>query len=516
MRWVAARQQPPQQHGPAARLWMAFWRLAVAAMGHLAKPQHHLAKLVLQAIVALAVLALAVRWWRRRRERCELLGAGAHAKVFACRMSQCPEEQALCFKVFNCATEEEVRQEYDALRALEAVPGVPRAVALNTQPLGIVMTRHCGTTLRQVLEKGRLSYPQALEVMLQVCTTLARVHEQGYVHNDVHPKNISVELAGGVIEVVVLDFGLATVIGGRPDTFRKHVTDDPAEHDRNETRRRALYPWFAPEVFHGGAATPAADVYSFAYTCFITLTYATGVANTRRGPLWRPLWWPLGRRARPGGSAWRRANPRPSCSTQQHVDGPLGKLIAQAYSFQAQDRPPLTEMEHWLSWALNPPSSTPHLPSWALYLPSWALYPPSWALHPLSSTLHPPTWSLDPPFFSTFVQESGPVVQESGPAVQESGPAVQESGPAVQESGPAVQKSGPAVQESGPVVQESGPAVQESGRAVQESGRAVQESGPTVEDSKPITINVSGPITIHVSGPITIQMSGPQPEAFGP
>ena len=59
------------------------------------------------------------------------------------------------------------------------------------------------------------------------------------------------------MEVTLLDLGLATPIGGRP-----YRCNEGGDYLLLEEERENYYYHLSPEVFHGGPATPASDVYS--------------------------------------------------------------------------------------------------------------------------------------------------------------------------------------------------------------------------------------------------------------
>jgi serine/threonine-protein kinase len=72
--------------------------------------------------------------------------------------------------------------------------------------LVMVMELVEGTTLRSVLETGRLPFSTALDYASQVLDALDYAHQHGVVHRDVTPANILIA-PGGVVKLT--DFGLA-------------------------------------------------------------------------------------------------------------------------------------------------------------------------------------------------------------------------------------------------------------------------------------------------------------------
>jgi serine/threonine protein kinase len=70
-----------------------------------------------------------------------------------------------------------------------------------------------GKNVRQLLEAGELTVPQALAVVPQVCDALRYAHDEGVVHRDIKPENILLERKG---RVKIADFGLARIVGLSP------------------------------------------------------------------------------------------------------------------------------------------------------------------------------------------------------------------------------------------------------------------------------------------------------------
>lgn len=76
-----------------------------------------------------------------------------------------------------------------------------------------------GRTLREVLNQGRLTVTEALEIALQVARALESAHASGVIHRDIKPENIMIRPDG---YVKVLDFGLAKF-------HRVPAPDDPRQ-----------------------------------------------------------------------------------------------------------------------------------------------------------------------------------------------------------------------------------------------------------------------------------------------
>ncbi len=69
-----------------------------------------------------------------------------------------------------------------------------------------------GQSLRDVLQRQRLSSRQFLEIAVQICEGLKEAHSKGIVHRDIKPGNILLDEKG---QVKLVDFGLAAMPGGQ-------------------------------------------------------------------------------------------------------------------------------------------------------------------------------------------------------------------------------------------------------------------------------------------------------------
>jgi predicted Ser/Thr protein kinase len=70
-----------------------------------------------------------------------------------------------------------------------------------------------GLNLRQIEQAGRLTPPEALRIIPQICEALQFAHEEGIVHRDIKPENVLLDKKG---RVKIADFGLAKILGREP------------------------------------------------------------------------------------------------------------------------------------------------------------------------------------------------------------------------------------------------------------------------------------------------------------
>jgi eukaryotic-like serine/threonine-protein kinase len=104
-----------------------------------------------------------------------------------------------------------------------------------------------------VRNHGKLPASRAVDILVQACGALHEAHRHGIAHADLKASNIMVCVRGGIPDVAkVLDIGLLLdrdpgVIAGTPS-------------------------YLAPELVHGGGATPAADIYALGVVAYFLMT----------------------------------------------------------------------------------------------------------------------------------------------------------------------------------------------------------------------------------------------------
>ncbi|MDP6582541.1 MAG: serine/threonine-protein kinase [Vicinamibacterales bacterium] len=115
-----------------------------------------------------------------------------------------------------------------------------------------------GTNLRQTIADGRLTPPEALAIVPQICDALQFAHDEGVVHRDIKPENVLIDTRG---RVKITDFGLAKLLGAE--------TDDTAigkPFTLTGTRQvMGTAHYMAPEQMQGSSSVDhRADIYSLA------------------------------------------------------------------------------------------------------------------------------------------------------------------------------------------------------------------------------------------------------------
>jgi hypothetical protein len=131
---------------------------------------------------------------------------------------------------------------------------VVHGIEQHGEEVGLWLELINGRTLAdEVRSSGPLGFREAALVGLDVCRALAAVHRAGLVHRDVKAQNVMRERGG---RIVLMDFGISRGPDGA----------SPAP----EPGGTPLY--MAPELFAGGRASVATDVYSVGVLLFFLLT----------------------------------------------------------------------------------------------------------------------------------------------------------------------------------------------------------------------------------------------------
>jgi serine/threonine protein kinase len=135
-----------------------------------------------------------------------------------------------------------------------------------------------GLNLRQVLQGGRLSPAQALDLIPPLCDALQCAHNRGIVHRDIKPENLLLDKAG---TVKIADFGIAKMLHraaeadsdhgpapagaslpfGTPDYAAPEQADGRADHRSDlYSLGVVLYEMLAGERPHGPVVPPSRRV----------------------------------------------------------------------------------------------------------------------------------------------------------------------------------------------------------------------------------------------------------------
>ncbi|XP_042876909.1 probable serine/threonine-protein kinase drkD [Penaeus japonicus] len=138
------------------------------------------------------------------------LGKGTYGRVL--RVSYKGKECAL--KVAAPGSKVLFREEMEMLKKLQGAGGAPLPLAYSEEPSCLMMTYLGKDCLADVLSAQR-SNKQLLDISVKLAEAVAAVHAAGFVHCDLKPTNVMVQLRGaaGAPSVHIIDFGLALPAG---------------------------------------------------------------------------------------------------------------------------------------------------------------------------------------------------------------------------------------------------------------------------------------------------------------
>jgi eukaryotic-like serine/threonine-protein kinase len=117
-------------------------------------------------------------------------------------------------------------------------PHIVRAYEVRRRPPLVVLETLGGATLARLLAGGPLDHDDARELGRQLCSAIAYLHRQGWLHLDLKPSNLIAD--GGRLKLI--DFSIAQ----RPGRIDAGTGSDG---------------YMAPEQERGGFVGPAADVW---------------------------------------------------------------------------------------------------------------------------------------------------------------------------------------------------------------------------------------------------------------
>jgi serine/threonine protein kinase len=119
----------------------------------------------------------------------------------------------------------------------------------------MVMACYEGQTLKDKLESGSLNVHEALEIVSQIASGLAKAHEKGILHRDIKPGNV---LIGDDGQAKLADFGLATLAGQTKITKTGTTV--------------GTVTYMSPEQASGSAVDQRSDVFSLGVVLYELVT----------------------------------------------------------------------------------------------------------------------------------------------------------------------------------------------------------------------------------------------------
>lgn len=203
------------------------------------------------------------------------IGAGASSVVYSGR--QLSTSQRVAIKVLRTRVLESQEGELNAVRRFSrelqlsaklSHPHIVRLIDAGTISDDVVFTVFEyieGASLAEILKaEGGLAPAEAKRLMLQALDALSAAHAGGIVHRDVKPTNIMITRRGAQRNLLLLDFGIATLVeSARGEDFA-------AVTGSNSFPGTPAYA--APEQIRGMAPTPRSDLYAWGLVFLECLT----------------------------------------------------------------------------------------------------------------------------------------------------------------------------------------------------------------------------------------------------
>src|SRR6267143_1815716 len=116
-----------------------------------------------------------------------------------------------------------------------------------------------GKCLDRLITAGGLPLARILDLSIPLADALVVAHERCAVHRDLKPGNVMVTREW---RVKVLDFGLAKLMGGKPNTESETATAIMNAPISNEGRVLGTVPYMAPEQIRGEAVDARTDLFA--------------------------------------------------------------------------------------------------------------------------------------------------------------------------------------------------------------------------------------------------------------
>jgi len=177
-----------------------------------------------------------------------------------------------------------------------------------------------GKCLDRVITAGGLPLARILDLSIPLADALVVAHERGVVHRDLKPGNVMVTGEG---RVKVLDFGLAKLMGGKPNAESETATAITNAPISNEGRVLGTVPYMAPEQIRGEAVDARTDLFALGIMLY---ELATGR---------RPF---TGATSADVSSSILRDTPEPLATLRADLPGDLDRIVGRCLEKNPRDR----------------------------------------------------------------------------------------------------------------------------------------------------------------------------------
>ncbi len=196
-----------------------------------------------------------------RYEILKEIGSGGMANVYLAHCRLLNRNVAIKVLKTEFANDKEFLERFNKEAQAAAAINSPNIV--NVHDVGhdgdihyIVMEYVEGQTLKEYIDaNGMLSWQEAVEYAIQICSALDKAHKNGIVHRDIKPQNI-ILTNDGVLKVT--DFGIA------------RATTNETMNMGESTMGSVHY--FSPEQARGGYTDEKSDLYSLGIVMYELVT----------------------------------------------------------------------------------------------------------------------------------------------------------------------------------------------------------------------------------------------------
>ncbi|MFN2497865.1 MAG: protein kinase [Pyrinomonadaceae bacterium] len=211
----------------------------------------------------------------------EPLGEGGMGTVYLAEDTHLGRRVAIKFPSLNSDSHDYRARFLREARAVSELshPGIATLFDYGETTEGrpfLVMELARGRSLSELMQKGELNLPRAVEIVRDVALALVEAHARGVVHRDIKPSNIMIDDGG---RVKVLDFGLAkqlnkeSVLSSEPEAQTLLST---------ETRSGVVLgtpAYLSPEQAIGGAVDGRSDLFALGTLLYEATTGRTPFAG---------------------------------------------------------------------------------------------------------------------------------------------------------------------------------------------------------------------------------------------
>jgi serine/threonine protein kinase len=189
------------------------------------------------------------------------LGEGGMGVVYKAEDTRLDRSVAIKFLPSSLATQDAAKKRF--IHEAKAASSLEHPNICTVHDIGetddgqmfIAMPHYEGETLQERIARGALDFGEAIDIVVQLASGLAKAHEQGIVHRDIKPGNIFITTDG---HVKILDFGLA-----------KLATETRLTKTGTTLGTIA---YMSPEQASGGDVDPRSDIFSLGAVFYELLT----------------------------------------------------------------------------------------------------------------------------------------------------------------------------------------------------------------------------------------------------